>query len=238
MLPPQNMLDRTRNRYDEPRFNEEDNQPVQRVFGNRQALPWRVLRFEQNVGRSSGRWFEFAIGILFACWLTLGLAGAVVSKNPVATRIFLLPLPIIGLYLYFVVIDLAKLNNPELRGRVTLEADRLICDNGFGRRLQEILYEQILDVDLDNESKRVVVKYYPFDRANNLNTSRVNSMPLPKTDNDEGLRYELRQRSFGQPTTLRAKTYQVFAWMQGIVRILFGFGILLLYAFLIGIVIR
>jgi hypothetical protein len=82
------------------------------------------------------------------------------------------------------------------------------------------------------------VKYYPFDRADNLNTSRVNSMSLPKTTNDEGLRYELRQRSFGQPTTLRAKTYQLFAWMQRIAGILFGFGILLLYAFLLGIVVR
>ena len=246
MLTPQSFMDSIR--YDEIRlgpqkcpavqgghlpFGLPDFRPVYRVRGNPQALPWQVTRFELHSDRSMSSWLNLLMIGAFAGCIVLNLLGVVVTRNLVAVRSALLLLPFVGLGLYSSVLELIHLYNPESRGSVTLEADRLICDNGFGRRSKEILYEQIFDVDWDRKDKRVGVKYYPLDRVNNLNTSRTSSFFLPRAD-DESLQDELLKRAFGPPTALRARAYQVFAWVRGIV---FVYGILALYIFLIRIVV-
>jgi len=167
--------------------------------------------------------------ILIISLVGLGCLLANVMSSGGATRIqSLVALAPFCLWLCFhAVKGLRRRSSFDWCDHVTLDTDRLICEQGHRREPKTIHYEQICAVKLrivrnkeieQTEAGPVEVNYYEYDKQTSaLNLSRLRSIVLPKTEDDAILCSEIRHRSFGPSPNHQARiglaVWQIALWL-------------------------
>jgi hypothetical protein len=181
------------------------------VEGSADKVPWRILEYDIDVKdlKLTG-WAMLGLGVLMLCVAPLW-AKPSPDERTLSSRLLFTYGPLISLTLAWGIYSLWLAFSPIRRGRVILESDRVAYRRSFGRPTREISYRQICWVSLSKKRHRVRIHYYPVDDAGKLVTTKLRGLTLPRTEDDEHLCVEAKQRAFGPLASLRARGYGLFS---------------------------